>query len=132
MMGATITASLSITGLLIRHAGPYGSPGQKVSNRGGNKSSSEVWDARQSRRLHLYGNDCGTHMIDNIGKKTGGKMGNFTLGCRRVGRQVQTTTARATAATIRRDVARITRRRRQIRGGEIIFSDRRDRMLDMV
>jgi hypothetical protein len=89
-------------------------------------------DARQSRRLHLYGNDCGTHVIDNIGKKTGGKMGNFTLGCRRVGRQVQATTARATAATIRRDVARITRRRRQIRGGEIIFSVRRDRILDMV
>lgn len=89
-------------------------------------------DARQSRRLHLYGNDCGTHVIDNIGKKTGGKMGNFTLGCRGVGRQVQTTTARATAATIRRDVARITRRRRQIRGGEIMFSDRRGGILDMV
>ncbi len=28
-------------------------------------------------------------------------------------------------------VARITRRRRQIRGGEIIFSDRRDRMVDL-
>ena len=25
-------------------------------------------DARQSRRLHLYGNDCGTRVIDNIGK----------------------------------------------------------------
>jgi hypothetical protein len=71
-------------------------------------------------------------MIDNIGKKTGEKIGNFTLGCRGVGRQVQTTTASATAATIRHDVARITRRRRQIRGGEIIFSDRRDRMVDMV
>ena len=33
-------------------------------------------DARQSRRLHLFGHDCGTHVIDNIGKKTGGGGGN--------------------------------------------------------
>jgi hypothetical protein len=56
----------------------------------------------------------------------------FTLGRCRVGRQAQTAKVRATDATIRSDVARITLRRRQIRGDEIIFSDRRDRIRDMV
>jgi hypothetical protein len=58
--------------------------------------------------------------------------GGFTLGRRGVGRQAQTAAVRTTAATIRSDVARITLRRRQIRGDEIIFSDRRDRIRDMV
>jgi hypothetical protein len=56
----------------------------------------------------------------------------FTLGRRGVGRQAQTAAVRATAATIRSDVARITLPRRQIRGGEIIFSDLRDRIRDML
>ena len=43
--GATITALLLISGLFIRHADLYGSPGQKVSNRVGNKKSSEVWSS---------------------------------------------------------------------------------------
>ena len=58
--------------------------------------------------------------------------GGFTLDRRGVGRQAQTARVSATAATVRSDVARITLRRRQIRGDEIIFSDRRDRIRDMV
>jgi uncharacterized protein YdeI (BOF family) len=70
--------------------------------------------------------------IQNTLAKNQSNSGGFTLGRRGVGRQAQTATVRTTAATIRSDVARITLRMRQIRGDEIIFSDRRGRIRDMV
>jgi hypothetical protein len=65
-------------------------------------------------------------------RKSKSNSGGFTLSRRGVGRQAQTSAVRATAATKRNDVARITLRRRQTGGDELIFSDRRDRIRDMV
>jgi hypothetical protein len=65
-------------------------------------------------------------------QKTKSNSGGFTPNCLGLGRQAQTSAVKATAPTKRNDVARITPRRRQIRGEEIIFSDRRDGIRDMV
>jgi uncharacterized protein YdeI (BOF family) len=82
------------------------------------------------RRRHIT--DLVKAGIQNTLAKNQSNSGGFTLGRRGVGRQAQTATVRTTAATIRSDVARITLRMRQIRGDEIIFSDRRGRIRDMV
>jgi hypothetical protein len=81
------------------------------------------------RRRHIT--DLVKAGIQNTLAKNQSNSGGFTLGRRGVGPQAQTA-IRTTAATIRSDVARITLRMRQIRGDEIIFSDRRDRIRDMV